>query len=140
MTTIAFSNNGYHLATGHAQSAVVRFWDLRKQRTIATLNVMENTTDAPPSSSPPLLSSISSIVFDKSGKYAAYGGKGGVQVTTIKEWGITAASVPQKEIEEEESISGVAWTLSGLASCSDKRRAVSLYGGNKSNAEPMSST
>lgn len=110
VTTIAFSDNGYHLATGH-QSAAVRFWDLRKQKTIATLNGDGS-----------LLQSITTIAYDDSGKYAAFGGKEGFVITTVKEWGITA------KMAADKPISGIVWTKMGIASCSDKERVISFYG------------
>eukprot|EP00428_Durinskia_dybowskii_P011482 CAMPEP_0170218018 /NCGR_PEP_ID=MMETSP0116_2-20130129/8678_1 /TAXON_ID=400756 /ORGANISM="Durinskia baltica, Strain CSIRO CS-38" /LENGTH=484 /DNA_ID=CAMNT_0010468659 /DNA_START=81 /DNA_END=1532 /DNA_ORIENTATION=+ len=91
VTTISFSDNGYHLATGHA-SAKVRFWDLRKQEIIATMNGDGS-----------LLQSISSISYDPSGKYAAFGGKGGLVVTTVKDWGTTL------KIEVDNPVSGIGW-------------------------------
>ena len=110
MTTIAFSDNGYHLATGHA-SAKVRFWDLRKQEIIATMNGDGS-----------LLQSISNIIYDASGKYAAFGGRGGLVVTTVKDWGTTL------RITVDNPISGMGWTKRGIASCSEREQVVSFYG------------
>lgn len=109
MTTITFSENGYHLATGHA-SAAVRFWDLRKQKTIATMNGDGS-----------LLDSITTIAYDDSGKYAAFGGNRGIIVTTVKEWGVTT------KIEADKPVSGMGWTKTGIATCSDKERAITFY-------------
>jgi WD40 repeat protein len=98
------------LATGH-QSAAVKFWDLRKQKTIATMN-----DDAS------LLGSVESIAFDDSAKFAAMGGTGGLIITTVKEWGVTC------KIGSDKPISGLEWTKFGMASCSGKEGAISLYG------------
>ena len=106
---IAFSNNGYHIATSHA-SAVVRFWDLRKQKTIATLN---------PDNS--LLESVTSLAFDASGKYLAYGGKGGVQITAVKEWGETA------KLASKSPISSIAWGDSMIATTAEGNRFVCFH-------------
>ena len=109
ITAIAFSNNAYHIAAGH-DSAAVRFWDLRKQKVIATLKDDES------------LESIQTIAFDKAGKYAAVGGKGGVKITTVKEWGTTAS------LETKYPVSGIVWSKSMLEVSCDRERAVQLYG------------
>ena len=109
VTTIAFSDNGYHLATGHA-TAKVRFWDLRKQEIIATMNDDGS-----------LLQSISSVIYDASGKYAAFGGRGGLVVTTVKDWGTTM------RIELEYPLSGIGWTKRGIATCSEGEQVISYY-------------
>jgi WD40 repeat protein len=110
VTSITFSANGYHLATGH-QSAAVKFWDLRKQKVIATMN-----EDAS------VLSSVASISFDDSAKFAAIGGEGGLIITTVKEWGTTC------KIATNKPVSGLEWTKVGIASTSDKERAISFHG------------
>jgi len=69
-----------------------------------------------------LLETVTSVAFDESGKFAAFGGKGGLVVTTVKEWGATAS------IKTGKPISGVGWTQTGIATCSDKERAISFYG------------
>ena len=97
------------MATGH-KSTSTRFWDLRKQKTIGTIN--DDKT----------LSSIDAIAFDASGKYAAVGGDGGLMITTVKEWGKTATIVAKKGIAD------LVWTKEGLASCSNKERPVTFYG------------
>lgn len=118
-TAVAVSNNGYHIAAGH-DSTAVRFWDLRKQKTVATL-------DKP-------LASIKTVAFDRAGKYAAIGGKGGVKITTIKEWGTTAS------FETKKPVSGIVWSSSKSnnsvleVSC-DLERAVQLFGIPSSDVE-----
>jgi WD40 repeat protein len=107
MSAIAISNNGYHIAASH-DSASIRFWDLRKQKTLTTLK--------------DLLQSVETVEFDESGKYLAAGGKGGVKVTTVKEWGITTS------IETKHPVSGIAWSESVMGICSEKERAVHFYG------------
>lgn len=110
MEAITFSNNGYHIATSHA-SATVRFWDLRKQKTIATLNPDQSQ-----------LQSVLSLAFDDSGKYLAYGGKGGVQITTVKEWGVTA------KLESKGPVSAVAWGKAMIVTSSTSDRAMQFHG------------
>lgn len=69
-----------------------------------------------------LLQSITTIVYDDSGKHAAFGGKGGLVITTVKEWDATA------KISADKPTSGMAWTKAGITVCSDKERAISFYG------------
>ncbi|KAL3917639.1 MAG: hypothetical protein SGILL_004619 [Bacillariaceae sp.] len=107
LTALSFSSNGYHIGAAHA-SAVVRFWDLRKQKTLATLKDQ--------------LDSVTVVAFDKAGKYAAMGGKGGVKITTVKEWGTTAS------LDSKHPVNGIAWSKSTIDVSSDKERAVHLYG------------
>ena len=111
-TAVAISNNGYHIAVGY-DSSTVKFWDLRKQKVVATLEKQ--------------LDSIETVTFDKAGKYAAMGGKGGVKITTIKEWGTTAS------FETKHPVSGIVWnsikssnTL--LEVSTNGQRAVQLFG------------
>jgi len=107
VTAVSFSNNGYHIAVAH-ESASVNFWDLRKQKVAATLKDQ--------------LDSITAVAFDKAGKYAAMGGKGGVKITTVKEWGTTAS------LESKHPVSGIVWSKSAIETCSDKERYVHFYG------------
>ena len=108
LTAISFSSNGYHIGAAHG-AATVYFWDLRKQKTVGTLKDQG-------------LDSVSVVAFDKSGKYAAMGGKGGVKITTIKEWGTTAS------LDFKHPVNGVVWSKSTLEVSSDKERAVHFFG------------
>jgi len=98
------------LATGH-KSGVVKFWDLRKQKTIATINEGDSA----------VLNSIVSIAFDDSGKFVALGGDGGLMITAVKEWGITS------KITTTKPVSGLEWTKVGIASVSDKEKTISFH-------------
>ena len=117
-TAVAFSNNGYHIAAGH-ESTAVRFWDLRKQKVVATIRGGDDDPDG--------LGSIRTVSFDRAGKYAAMGGKGGVKITTVKEWGTTAT------FETKKPVSGIVWSNGSKSksllevSC-DGERAVQLFG------------
>ena len=107
---IGFSNNGYHLATAH-ESAVVRAWDLRKQTTLKVLN--EDKT----------MPTVTTLAYDASGKYLAFGGTGGVQITTVKEWGTTGS------IDVKKNATGIVWCADAtLVTCSDKERTVRFHG------------
>ncbi|KAG7353260.1 WD-40 repeat-containing protein [Nitzschia inconspicua] len=107
VTAVAFSNNGYHVAVAH-ESAAVKFWDLRKQKLVATIKDE--------------LDSVTALVFDKGGKYAAMGGKGGIKITTVKEWGISAS------LENKNPPSGIVWTKGTVAVSSGNERAVHFFG------------
>ena len=97
------------MATAH-ESAVVRAWDLRKQTTLKVLN--EDKT----------MTMVTTLAYDASGKYLAFGGKGGVQITTVKEWG-TTGSIAVK------NATGIVWCADAtLATCSDKERTVRFHG------------
>ena len=118
-TAVAVSNNGYHIAAGY-NSTTVRFWDLRKQKVVAKLDKQ--------------LESIRTVAFDRAGKYAAMGGKGGVKITTIKEWGTTAT------YETKKPVSGIVWsnksnkTTMLEVSC-DGERTVQIFGVSSSDVK-----
>ena len=68
-----------------------------------------------------LLASIESIAYDASGKYVAFGGQGGMVVTTVKEWGTTASL-------STNVISGIVWgAQSTLVASSSKERNVRFF-------------
>ena len=97
------------MATSHA-SAAVKFWDLRKQKTLTVLNKQKD-----------LLKSVTALAYDPSGQYVAMGGDGGIKITIVKKWGIAASM-------DSKVVSGMAWSKDSLASCSSKERAVHFYG------------
>ena len=88
---------------------------MRKQKVVATIK-QDDDDDFK-------LESITTVAFDKAGKYAAMGGKGGVKITTVKEWGATTAS-----LETKYPVSGIVWCKSMLEVSCDRERAVLLYG------------
>ena len=72
---------------------------------------------------PAQLGSIQTVAFDKAGKYAAFGGNGGIRVTTIKEWGTTA------NLDTKQPVSSIVWSSSSSLSVScDGERSVQLFG------------
>ena len=72
VTSLCFSENGYHMASG-GQDGVVRLWDLRKLKCTKSF-----TLDA---------GMPTSVAFDASGKYLAYTtSKGSASVRTVKTW------------------------------------------------------
>jgi len=108
VTAIAISNNGYLIAAGY-DSGIVRFWNLIKQKVVATFEDEQ-------------LESINTVTFDKAGKYAAMGGKGGIKITTVKKWDTIAT------LETKSPVSAIVWSKSMLKASCDKERAVQFYG------------
>lgn len=105
---MVFSSNGYHLATAHASGAV-RVWDMRKSKLIAELNTGEQR-----------LKSVTDMAFHPDGKYLAYGGQGGVHITMVKEWKISA------ELDTKVA-TGLLWSSKWIATSSDKGRTVTFH-------------
>jgi hypothetical protein len=69
-----------------------------------------------------LLESVTALAYDPSGQYVAFGGKGGVKITTVKKWGTTASL-------ESKDVSGIVWSdPSIVGTCSNKQRAVYFHG------------
>jgi len=143
VVAICVSNNGYHVAAAYSD-AKVRVWDLRKQKLVAALNENSNEEEAAASA---LLETVECVDFDDSGKYLAYGGTGGIRITTIKEWGVTASyddsdaddsGSSKKKAAKKHPVSNVAWVgASGIVATSKKHREVEFYGpiGNKKGDE-----
>ncbi|NXI91710.1 PRP19 factor, partial [Psophia crepitans] len=69
ITSIAFSENGYYLATAADDSSL---WDLRKLKNFKTLQLDNNFE-------------VKSLIFDQSGTYLALGGTD-VQIYICKQW------------------------------------------------------
>ncbi|KAL3793022.1 hypothetical protein HJC23_003030 [Cyclotella cryptica] len=68
VTNIAFSENGYHVATSTPSSILI--WDLRKQKIIGT--IQDTKTYA--------------LSFDPTASYLAYAGEGFTKVCVCKDW------------------------------------------------------
>ena len=106
VSSVEFSNNGYHLAVAYAAGILV-VWDLRKQSILKILNDADDTQK---------LDRIASVQFDPSGKYLAYSGSIGnsdlvVAVTTVKEWARTMTfQVPNADV-----CSGLVWGETWIA-------------------------
>ena len=72
VTSVAFSENGYHFASSSSEVIV---WDLRKLKVVKTLN--ESGQE---------LGDIGCVKFDHSGKYLAYCGVSGTRISVVKDW------------------------------------------------------
>jgi WD40 repeat protein len=107
----SFSSNGYHVAVAYASGAV-RVWDMRKSKMIAELNVSGDN----------LLQSVESLTFHPDGKYLAYGGQGGVHITMVKEWKVSAAL-------DVQDATGVLWDNDWIASIGGSSRTVNFHSG-----------
>lgn len=97
VTAVAASNNGYHVAAAYANATVV-LWDLRKRSILLTWNSQDDDGEN-------VLTSVTAVQFDDSGKYLAYSGtrsqnsvvvnvvevKKGSQVAQFEAEGYTAA-------------------------------------------------
>jgi WD40 repeat protein len=113
VTSVAFSANGYHIASTYSSGKVL-VWDLRKQIVVTTLNVEQgNNKDHE------VLDAVLTCSFDPSGKYLAYGGPGGVRITTVKEWTTVAAL-------DTSSASFLVWGEGFLAVANSKKRDVAF--------------
>jgi len=108
ISAIAISSNGYTIAVGY-DSGTVRFWNLIKQKVVGTYKDEG-------------LDSINVVAFDKSGKYAAMGGKGGIKITTVKKWDTTVS------LETKKPVSAIVWSESTLEASFSNERAVHFYG------------
>ena len=109
VSSIQFSNNGYHLAVAYQDLGVVHIWDLRKQSILATLNGTDDKDR---------MEQVMAVQFDDSGKYLAYSGNnkndgGGtdimVAVTTMKLWDRTATF---RKSNMEVTKNGLVWNRS----------------------------
>ena len=92
---VQVSPNGYHIAAAYADG-IVRVWDLRKQKVLATLNA-DGSRD----------SAVTSVTFDDAAKYVLFGGGGSaIKMVPVKEW--------TNEMEIQGSSEGLifaGWTL-----------------------------
>ena len=109
--SIAFSSNGYHVATAH-KSGAVRVWDMRKNKMLAEMNLSGDN----------LLKSVESLAFHPDAKHLAYAGDGGVHITAVKEWKVSAHL-------EVKKATGVVWDSEFLVSTSGSERAVTFHAG-----------
>ena len=113
MVSLTFSGNGYHIATAHASGAV-KVWDMRKSKFLAEVNT----------SGDDVLKSVTALAFHPGGKYLAYGGQGGLHITMIKEWKVSAAL-------GVKIATSIVWDPQWIASASDRGRTVTFHQGKE---------
>jgi len=71
VTSVSFSENGYHMASASADGTV-RLWDLRKLKNIKILELGKDP--------------VSTVTFDKSGQYLACGAGNEMKLYLVKQW------------------------------------------------------
>ncbi|KAJ3325886.1 hypothetical protein HDV06_002271 [Boothiomyces sp. JEL0866] len=76
ISSISFSENGYHVATGSAKDNFVKFWDLRKLTDFHTLELPHTEGFA----------GVPSVKFDHSGKYVGVAYGNNLSVFAVKKW------------------------------------------------------
>ena len=108
---LTISSNGYHVAVAYASGAA-KVWDLRKNKLVAEVNT----------SGDDVLKSVTALAFHPDGKYLAYGGQGGLNITMVKEWKVNASL-------DIKVATTVLWDSQWIASASDKSRTVTFHEG-----------
>jgi pre-mRNA-processing factor 19 len=100
LTALAFSQNGYYLASGDDQG-VVNLWDLRKVRNFHTINSAD-------------ISTVSHLSFDPSGSYLSVAG------TDIRLFDTKAWDLVNSYKDHRNTVTGVCFTdnVDSFASCS----------------------
>ncbi|KAJ3277168.1 hypothetical protein HDV01_000220 [Terramyces sp. JEL0728] len=76
ISSISFSENGYHVATGSTKDSFVKFWDLRKLTDFHTLQLPNTDSFA----------GVPSVKFDHSGKYVGIAHGNNLSVYVVKKW------------------------------------------------------
>jgi len=89
LTSLAFSENGYYLATGDDQGAI-KLWDLRK---VVSFKTIEDSA----------IGSVGALSFDNSGSYLSVGGTD-VRVFSTSDW-----SLVNSFTEHRGQVTGVAF-------------------------------
>ena len=108
ISCLSFSENGYYLATGAADSTV-RLWDLRKLKTFQTL-----ACPGP----------VHSVSFDNSGQALVTGSSNALGIYETKSWESLAA------FEPGSAVTSVAiGPQAGVLACGTGAGIVALYGG-----------
>jgi pre-mRNA-processing factor 19 len=101
LASIAFSNNGYHVAT---ISDKLIIWDLKKQ---AVLKELE--------------SKVAAVTFDPSGKFVAYAVPTSLVIASVKELSPICTI-------DSDSVCSLNWITNQVVAASSKERAVKFYG------------
>lgn len=122
VSTLSFSENGYHLVTG-AQDGVVQLWDLRKLKSVfhVDMNTVSGPESATRKSGP-----IHQVCFDPSGSHLAVANSA---LHILKEAGKSEWKPVRTWEDHKAAVTGVQFApnSSYLATCS-MDRLVKLYG------------
>lgn len=121
VNALAFSENGYHLASG-ADDGVVKLWDLRKAASFFEIDLSGDDKKKKTKTS----AAVRALQFDPSGTFLAVGAGNTVQVLheqSKNNWGVV-----QTFDEHKAAVTGVAFAADGsyLASAS-MDRALKLF-------------
>lgn len=124
VSSLSFSENGYHFASS-SLSGAVRVWDLRKQKCIGMPNGMKEE-DKEEKKKP-----VKAVAFDPLGSFVVFGGgEGGAAATVVpvKEWDKKATIGGGGD--ENSVVTGIVWgsDSSFLATCADCERPVRFWG------------
>jgi len=123
VTSLDFSENGYHLASSNVDGQVI-VHDIRKigsdKSVIARLNKNEPLDSHP-------FTTVNVVAFDPCGKFLAYGGDHGLVIVAVKEWD---RILSRMDVEKGKPISALAWSedAKGLVSVSAKERITRFWG------------
>lgn len=132
--SIAFSENGYHLATSSSSSPTLLVWDLRKMKTVATIDNSQSSGDDKDGGG---TGNVRSVAFDPDGTHLAYSGEGGTRVCVVKDWDrvVCTLKVPSSSSKSSSSkvdgVGGVAaWGTGGawLVTGCDGERPTRFWG------------
>eukprot|EP00586_Coscinodiscus_wailesii_P023467 CAMPEP_0172519732 /NCGR_PEP_ID=MMETSP1066-20121228/291587_1 /TAXON_ID=671091 /ORGANISM="Coscinodiscus wailesii, Strain CCMP2513" /LENGTH=628 /DNA_ID=CAMNT_0013302367 /DNA_START=139 /DNA_END=2025 /DNA_ORIENTATION=- len=119
VTSLAFSENGYHFASTHEDTCAV--WDLRKLKLLVSIRDGDDDGGEAAASSPPL----SCVSFDPSGKYLSYGSeRGGVKIVVVKDWKKRVGNA----LLLEQAATGLVWDDEGIITVGMTDRFVRFWG------------
>lgn len=109
VTCLAFSENGYHLATG-SDDSTVKLWDLRKLSNFQTLE---------------LSGPVSSLAFDNSGGFLCVGSSAGVALYESKTW----SGLASFDGTGSAAVTGLSFGAGAQTiACASAAGVVALYG------------
>jgi len=106
--SVVMSNNGYHIGVVNHDNTC-SLWNLRKQKEMAQLNQKKG------------LQFVSSIGFDDSGTYVAFGGADGIHIVPVKDWETLTATM------DGSAECGLEWGESWIVSSSGSS-AIQVHG------------
>ena len=124
MTSLSFSENGYHVISSQNDGTVI-LHDIRKlgsttkSTTLAQLNDSEDPKGY-------VGTTVNAVAFDPSGKFVMYGGDTGIVVVAVKEWKTVLCRLDV----DNAPISDVAWSsdAKSIVSVSSTQRGMQFWG------------